>query len=276
MVGQVVTRWLNLALGVASDVGTLVARTPVASPYIVGAPVPADRLVGREGVFELIRAAWDKPGQRDSLVVYGHRRMGKTSVLRNVLDVCDYGENTGLAYLNLQTVDWSEPLADLCHAVAFALWQAAPQGREEPNSSAFQRSPIAALRRFLVGLHGGDTLRRFILVLDEYELLDQHLPEDQAARFVMLMRGLTQQYPWLVVALVGLHALRERSASFYQAIYAWRPVRVSFLDAGGVADVLQVEDDAFPLSYSPEALARVHRLTGGQPFLAQLVGNGLV
>jgi hypothetical protein len=53
-------------------------------------------------------------------------------------------------------------------------------------------------------------------------------------------------------------------------------VRVSFLDADGVADVLQVEDDAFPLSYSPEALARIHRLTGGQLFLVQLVGDGLV
>jgi hypothetical protein len=93
---------------------------------------------------------------------------------------------------------------------------------------------------------------------------------------VTLLRGLTQQYTWVVVALVGLHALKERSASFYEAIYAWRPVRISFLDADEVADVLQVEDDAFPLSYRPEALGRIHWLTGGQPFLVQLMGDCLV
>jgi hypothetical protein len=125
-------------------------------------------------------------------------------------------------------------------------------------------------------LNTGAAPRRYILVLDEYELLDEQLPPTEAGRFIALLRGLTQQYPWLVVALVGLHDLKERSAGFYQAIYAWRPVRVSFLDADGVADVLQIDSDDFPLAYSPEVLVEIHRITGGQPFLVQLVGDGLV
>jgi hypothetical protein len=276
VVGRIVWGWLDLALGVASDVGSIGTRLPVSSPYITGAPVPAERLVGREAVFDQLRAAWDKPGQRDSLVVYGHRRMGKTSVLRNLLAFCDFGAATGLAFLNLQTVDWSEPLADLCRAIAFTLWSASPGGRPEPDPRAFDQAPLDALRRFLAGWHAQTPSHRAILVLDEYELLDEQLPPADAARFIALLRGLTQQYPWLVVALVGLHVLKERSASFYQAIYAWRPVRVSFLDAGGVADLLQVDSDVFPLAYSPEVLAEIHRITGGQPFLVQLVGDGLV
>ncbi|MBO3708199.1 MAG: ATP-binding protein [Candidatus Accumulibacter sp.] len=275
VVYRILTLWLAQVLGVAREVGTLTAREVVASPYIVGAPLPADRLVGRAGVFDQIRSAWAKAGQRDSLVVYGHRRMGKTSVMKNVVTGCDFGADTGFAYLTLQTVDWSDALADLCRGIAFALWQAAPQALAEPAAATFDAYPLDALRRFLASVNAAGE-RRFILVLDEYELLDEHLSAEQANRFVMLLRGLTQQHPWLVVALVGLHTLQERSASFYQAIYAWRPVRVSFLDAAGVADVLQLEEDDFPLAYSPEALTRIHRLTGGQPFLVQLVGDGLV
>jgi len=274
VVERVVRQWLDLALGVASDVGNLEAREPVASPYIVGAPVPADRLVGREPVYDQLRSAWVKPGQRDSLVVYGHRRMGKTSVMRNLLAFCPLGAETGLAFLNLQTVDWSDALADLCQAIAFELWRCA--GTDRPAPEAFASNPLAALRSFLAGLNAGPQERRFILVLDEYELLDERLPPEAGTRFVELLRGLTQQYPWLVIALVGLHSLKERSASFYQAIFAWRPVRIGFLDAGGVADCLEVQDDAFPLAYDLEAVAEVHRLTGGQPFLVQLLGDGLV
>lgn len=48
------------------------------------------------------------------------------------------------------------------------------------------------------------------------------------------------------------------------------------MDADAVADVLQVEDDTFPLEYSLEAVQRVYALTGGQPFLVQLLGDSLV
>ena len=104
---------------------------------------------------------------------------------------------------------------------------------------------------------------RYLLLLDEYELLDDKLPATTAEDFVTTLRAFTQQYPWLAVALVGLHTLQERSASYYQPIYTWRPLKVGLMNADAVADMLQVEDDSFPLEYSLEAVARVHDLTVG-------------
>ena len=78
------------------------------------------------------------------------------------------------------------------------------------------------------------------------------------------------------MALVGLHTLQERTASFYQAIYAWRGIRVGLMDRDSFADLLQVEHEDFPLEYSPEAVERAYVLTGGQPFLGQLLGDSLV
>ena len=42
------------------------------------------------------------------------------------------------------------------------------------------------------------------------------------------------------------------------------------------ADLLQIEEDAFPLEYGLDAIDRAYVLTGGQPFLGQLLGDSLV
>jgi hypothetical protein len=65
-------------------------------------------------------------------------------------------------------------------------------------------------------------------------------------------------------------------ASFYQAIFTWRPLKVGLMDADAVADVLQVQDDSFPLEYGLDAVRRAYDVTGGQPFLVQLLGDSLV
>jgi hypothetical protein len=273
---RIAAQWLNIVLGSASAVGKLEVRQPVASPYIVGAPVPADRLVGREDVFAQIQAMWDKPGQRDSLVIFGHRRMGKSSVIKNLLHFCTFDQDTALAVLNLQSVDWEQGMNDLCYAIAFELWRAAPTSQQEPQPRAYEQQPLTTLRRLLASLDRSDEGRRYILMLDEYELLDQRLPPAAARDFLTMLRGWTQQYPWLVMALVGLHSLEERSANFDEAIYTWRQIKLGLLSPDAVADMLQVEDDNFPLEYAPEATVRAHQLTGGQPFLVQLLGDNLV
>jgi len=273
---KIAAQWLEIILARAGAVGTLEVREPVASPYIVGAPVPAARLAGRQDVFNLIEAVWAKPGPRDSLVIFGHRRMGKTSVARAVPDFCRLGDDTRLAFLNLQIVDWTDELSDLCHAIAFALWEADPDRVEEPAPEDYEQHPLAALRRLLSRLEQSTPRRRYILMLDEYELLEEKLPDAVAGDRTALLRGLTQQHTWLALGLVGLHSLKERSASLQEAIFGWRPIRIGLMDRDAFADMLQVEEDTFPLEYSLEAIDRAYALTGGQPFLGQLLGDSLV
>lgn len=269
-------QWRDILLSHATEVGTLEVREPVTSPYIVGAIVPAARLVGRADIFSQLQAAWAKPGPRESLVIYGHRRMGKSSIARALLHFCNLGDETGLAVLNLQAVDWSGGVAYLAHAIAFELWRARPTSLPEPSPDDFTAHPIPTLQSWLARLHATHPERRYLLILDEYELLEEKLPPDAARAFSTLLRGLTQQEPWLAVALVGLHTLQERSADIYHEMFAWRTLRVGLMDADAVADTLQVEDDDFPLEYDLDAIARAHHLTGGQPFLVQLLGDSLV
>jgi len=270
---RIAAQWLKIMLDNASAVGTLEVRQPVASPYIVGALVPPERLAGRADIFAQIQSSWAKSGQRDSLVIYGHRRMGKSSIVRDLLYFCKLGDDTALSVLNLQSVDWGQGLADLCYAIAYRLWERAGTSIAEPDPEGYTAHPLTALRSFLSTLHRAAPDRRYVLILDEYELLDQHLPNNE---FVATLRGFTQDNSWLVMALVGLYTLKERSASFYQAIYTWKPIKIGLLDLDGVADVLQVDDNAFPLEYAFDAVTAAFHLTGGQPFLVQLLGDSLV
>jgi len=237
--------------------------------------VPAARLAGRQDILAQIEATWAKPGQRDSLVIFGHRRMGKTSIARAVSHLCRLGDDTRLAFLNLQIVEM-EGLSDLCHAIAFALWEADPKEVDEPMPEDYEQHPLAALRRLLSRLGQSATPRRYILILDEYELLEEKLPDTMAGDRTALLRGLTQQHSWLALGLVGLHSLQERSASLREAIFGWRPIPVGLMDRDAFADLLQIEEDAFPLEYGLDAIDRAYALTGGQPFLGQLLGDSLV
>lgn len=268
--------WLELALDQASAIGTVEVRERVASPYTVGAVVAPERLIGRQDIFARIQQIWDKPGRRDSLVIYGQRRIGKSSIVRNLAHFCRFSDETGLAVLNIQAVDWERGLVDLCFQIGFELWRALPSDLAEPQFEDFERRPLIALRGLLVALNREHPERRYILILDEYEELEHNLPPAIGGEFIRMLRGWTQNYPWLVAALVGLHTLQERSADYFAPIFSWRPIPVGLMDADAVADMLQVQDDEFPLSYSPAALAMVHRLTGGQPLLVQLIGDTLV
>ena len=137
------------------------------------------------------------------------------------------------------------------------------QPLQEPLPDTYQHHPLAALRHLLADLNRLEQRYRYLLILDEYELLDDRLPATTAEDFVTTLRGAT--IPLVGSRPRGFTYLQERSASYYQPIYTWRPLKVGLMNAAAVADMLQVEDDSFPLEYSLEAVARVHDLTGGQP-----------
>src|SRR4029453_19592079 len=96
-------------------------------------------------------------------------------------------------------------------------WGGGTACMKKPPPDPYERYPLATLRHLLAHLNQSQTPRRYILILDEYELLDAHLPAAMAEDFVTALRGFTQLYPWLVIALVGLHTFEEPPASFYRA-----------------------------------------------------------
>lgn len=220
---------------------------------------------------ERVIAAWSGPGQRPPLVLFGPRRQRKTHLIRQLAgSPGTLGEDTRVAALNLQTVDGSEGLRDLGHAIAFALWEAGPEGGAEPAPEAFERRPLAALDRFFAGRARRSPPRRDLLLLDEYERLEE-LPGARQAGLVRALLGA----PQLATGFVGLHHPDECGEGLRDALAGCTAISLGRLDPAAFAALLRAGDALGPWPFAPDGIGRAFALTGGQPFLGRLLGEML-
>ncbi|NER07224.1 MAG: ATP-binding protein, partial [Okeania sp. SIO3C4] len=75
--------WQEALESIATNVGDKSITKPIENPYVIGDPVEGDLFVGREDTMRKLEELWVMSSQLQSVVLYGHRRMGKTSILRN-------------------------------------------------------------------------------------------------------------------------------------------------------------------------------------------------
>ncbi|MEO0407134.1 MAG: ATP-binding protein [Cyanobacteria bacterium P01_A01_bin.135] len=73
---------------------------PIRSPYTIGDPVLGNRFAGRDEIMQRLEHLWITNETLHSIVLYGHRRMGKTSILRNATD--RIGSRSKVIYIDLQ------------------------------------------------------------------------------------------------------------------------------------------------------------------------------
>lgn len=278
----VIQNWQKVVTQAAGQAGQLEITKPVENPFVVGAPVSGALFVGREDIFHQLEEMWgDDPGRVvDSVVLYGQRRMGKTSILQNI--GAQFGAKTVVAFVNLQRLGHLEKEGELWSELAFTIYEALQKeglaNFDEPNLEQFLAHPIHEMNRFIAKVRPVLSGRRLILALDEFEELEKKMQAGEISEGVIdYVRGLIHSEPWLVVVLAGLHTLNEMTHNYWNPLFASvRPIRVSFLSEGMVGQLLANPHEDFPLDISREAAGFVHQWTAGQPLLVQLTGSRLV
>jgi tetratricopeptide (TPR) repeat protein len=278
LVRSISNRWDEIVTREAGRVGSKEILEEVTSPYIFTAPVRGAALVGREDLFKRITSLWARAGQRNSLLIHGHRRMGKTSLAQAIVERSQLGSDTQLIYQSLEGQAISHG-GDLYFLLASRIWLRFRNILERPQESEF--AGMSAGTQFILFMEMlnevvGNT--RLVLVLDEFEWLYRKLGAEVAHEIIRDLRNQTQTYSWLALALVGLSDLDDLRLSYDSALLGWESIRVSFLEAPLVASVLAnpPNNPDFPLDYAPEALERIASLTYGQPYLVQVIGDLLV
>jgi hypothetical protein len=205
--------------------------------------------------------------------------MGKTSILRNLQG--HLGSTVHLAYVNLLLLGDAGDTGDVLLAVAdeieYALQEAgylAPS--VDPDS--LQRHPQRAFKRFLRNVREILDNTSLIVALDEFEQLEKWMETEKLPRdFLKVLRGYIQLDSQIAFAFAGLHTLEEMTADYFEPFFASViPVKIGFLTKKAVFQLLTNPTADFPLDYTPEALERIWKLTGGQPYLVQLLGHRLV
>jgi hypothetical protein len=208
------------------------------NPYVTGPPVHGDSFVGRDDIVNELRELWALRQQPHSVVLFGHRRMGKTSILRNVGDYLS--PNVHIAYLDAAGVGGlAAGAAGLLIALSDRIAQVT--GISSPTEADFLGLPYASLMRYLdevdgaLGEHG-----RLIIALDEFEHLEYLIAHGLLkAGFLDALRSLSQRSPRLALALAGTHTLDEMSGVYAHPFFSsFEGVRVGFLALEAVNQLL--------------------------------------
>ncbi|WP_165774857.1 AAA family ATPase [Candidatus Viridilinea mediisalina] len=276
---RIVRQWQALLIAEGGVVGRALQVGPVDNPYILNNPAEGSRFVGREDVLRRLEELWSPQGVVPSVLLYGHRRMGKTSILRNLGQ--RFGQQTLIVDFNLQMVGSVRDEADLLFQLAIAIYDACAgqglAGLAEPREADFTSDhAYMAFRRFLRRLEGLRAGRRLIVTLDEFELLEQQLAAE-LPRLLRFWRGAFQTFPWLVLAFAGLHTLEERRRDYWDPLFgSVTAIKVSFLARGAARRLIVEPTPDFDLDYDEDVVTTMLDLTNGQPFLVNLLGHALV
>jgi len=301
LIKDIAQTWQESLLQIAAEIGHISITKPVTNPYVVGDPVEGNRFVGRDDILRQLEELWVMGQQLQSVVLYGHRRMGKTSILLNVAN-CS-GSRVKVVYINLLRLGSPQGVGEVLMAISDAISDAI--GCRPPDDEALLNLPYRTFERYFKQVvemvqgtetetRHGASLQGLIIALDEFEKIEElieagKIPND----FIGYLRGLVQMNAQVAFAFAGLHTLEEMTADYFQPFFASvLPIHVGFLEPAAtrqilanpslenpdatVSDIPDNEAVDFPLDYTPDALDFIYRLTAGQPYLVQLVGFQLV
>ncbi|MBF2087267.1 helix-turn-helix domain-containing protein [Thermoleptolyngbya sp. C42_A2020_037] len=278
---QVIHHWQHLVCVASGEIGNAQPIQPIANPYVIGNPVTGSVFVGREDIMRRFEELW-LPGQQvPSVVLYGQRRMGKSSILHNLKAIL--GDRAVIVDFNLQVMGIVNSTHELLYALAIEMYDSLPQPLpdtvQEPQLAQFtQHNPYQSFLRFLKRLDAVRASRRFIITVDEFELLE-HLIETHVIeqRLVAFWRGLIQSYPWFVMVFAGLHTLDEMRQDYWCPLFSSvMAIPVGLLSFSAVRQLVTQPSLDFELEYDPAAVQQIFALTSGQPYLVQLLGHTLV
>lgn len=243
-------------------------RLPDYQPYIAGEGLGNDRtFVGRQELLHWLRGLWLQPDGKPAVALVGQRRIGKTSLL-NKIKRDGLPDNRLLPILvNIQGV-----IGDYDFLNSSAREMAAHLKLPQPVLD--RANPYPDFKDFLLGLKPQLAPQRFLLMLDEADLIPQRQLGDSLPGF---LRALMQEpeYPTLLL-FCGTHALKRMSLEYSSILFNTAQFRtVSYMTAAEAAEVLEKPARDI-LEFDPAALDDAYRLTRGQPLLLQSLGATLI
>lgn len=247
------------------------------NPYIFGVPLAEHQelFVGRGDVAARIEQHLTDR-RSPPLLLYGQRRMGKTSLLRNLGRLLP--ETTVLLFVDGEGISGARDYADFLYAVAVAMVRSAGHHRglqlQRPDREALEASPFTGFNEWLdeveevLAAHASIAL----LALDEFEVLEVMSQRGRfdGADMLRLLRHLVQHRPRFKVLLAGSHTLDEfRHWASY--LINMQVIKVSYLAPDDALTLIERPVEGFAVRYDPAASRHVLALTHGHPHFVQLL-----
>lgn len=236
------------------------------NPYIAGNPVgDSPAFIGREDVLREVRRVLRQP-QSNAIVLYGQRRIGKTSILQHLESRLPAEGPYRTVYFDLQDkAEWSlnRVLSDLAAAISIALNQSEPHLGNNAATD-FRKTWLPGM---LDDLPDDCSL---VLLFDEFDVLSDPQGEQAARAFFPYLRELLADDPARLqfVFVIGRN-VGDLSAIALSLFKSTPYYRVSLLNGNDTTRLARLSEENGTLNWPNEAIVAVWDLTHGHPFLTQ-------
>jgi hypothetical protein len=250
-------------------------RQEIDSPYILGVPLTQEQEIfaGRNDIGTRIeQLLLDR--RRPPLLLYGQRRMGKTSLLNNLGKLLPNSIIPMFVDLQGAPASASDHAGFLYNLARGMLNSAKKQGITLPplTREALTSDPFTSFDEWLDTVEQVLEQNTALLMLDEFEVLDSAITKGrfQEQDVLGMLRHLIQHRPRFKVLLAGSHTIAEyqRWASYLINVQV---VHISYLKEAEARQLIERPVKDFTLRYEPDAVERVLQLTRCHPFLIQLL-----
>jgi len=282
-------QWLEIAETQRDRARQVLEREPTSQVFRAGDPVDRQKeaFVPRLPIFEALEAQVMLATGCPGILLYGRRRVGKSTVLKNLPGFLP--PSVQVIYVSMQNPQASTSLAHFTEHVAETIEGEIDEGRPEESPE-----DLAAFFRYLDRLN--DRLRetdtRLLLALDEYENLDRKIREGVFPGDLLdTLRESIQTHRQITWVFSGSHSIDElEGAEWSSYLVSARTVEVSPFTREETrllltqplrhSNLWEADDPERP-SFSPDmwgerGIERIHEQTGGWPHLVQLVAETLV
>jgi len=279
-------RWLEMVKAEEEKLRRRLGFTPIKNPFIAGNALKdrdGELFKGRRDIIRALEENIIHPQQRAALLLYGRRRIGKSSTLLNLPNLISAAYIP--VYIDLQEGKWREGDGMFCHHLAKAvyreLFQAARSRMPEPPSeSEFERRPFTRLTEYLDKVE--DRLRRAgkqaLITFDEYERMEAGIEGGRITSEVLnQLRHLVQHRQSLVLLFSGSHRFEElKSVNWADYLINTKTLELSFLEPEEARELMESPVPEFNMRYEPGVVDKILEWTHRQPYLLQAIGSELV
>jgi hypothetical protein len=246
------------------------------NPYIIGCPVSADRFFNREKLLEFVTDNLNQGAK--SILIYGQRRIGKSSILAELPHAL---RNEPFTFISLSLEGKSqknlpEVLHELAKETLFSLEETAWVPLV-PSIAELEAEPERFVTQFLKQIHKMCDQRDLVLLLDEFDTLGDYHPESAGNHLFPYLQEFISMpghhYDFLrIVPVIGR---RLEDIPTLQQVFHNAPMwEIRLLDRRSAKQLI-TEPASGILTYTPEAIEALFDLCAGHPYFTQIMGFAL-
>ncbi|TMC18849.1 MAG: hypothetical protein E6J34_16170 [Chloroflexi bacterium] len=252
----------------------------IPNPYSTGTPTYGhDMFYGRKKDVAVLRDNLTRTAAKTVIVLYGQRRSGKTTLLRHLLHSSVLAEHIPIL-IDMQQEALRIGVSKFLYRIAFRIFQAASKKGlqlQAPAQQDFTDDPTLTFDLFLDTIEEQLTDQKIILLLDEFEVLEEKVKKGQLEPEIFAyLRSLIQHRDSLNFLLSGTHKIEQMTRGYWSVFFniaLHYPLRR--LNPEDAQDLI-TKPVAETLEYEAHAMTKIRHLTGDQPYLIHLMCRSLI